>query len=648
MGVVYKARQVELNRVVALKMILAGVHASPDDLARFYREARAVARLRHPNIIQVHDIGTQDGQPYFALEYVEGGSLADRLTGKPWGPRKAATLVQTLARAIHAAHRQKIIHRDLKPANVLLTDDDAPKITDFGLAKRLDDRATGNTQTGSILGTPAYMAPEQADGRKDIGPPADVYALGAILYELLTGRPPFQAATPLDTILKVLSVEPVPPSRLRPTLDRDLEAICLKCLEKEPARRYASARALANDLNRFLDGEPIQARGRRTWERTVKWLGRKRLEAALVFVSTLACLLLAAVVFLLVRAQRAPQSQALARVPNEPQSREEPVTPPRNKDGKDPEVPRPEAAPKKDQPLKVPPTAKAPAVGVPIPVPLDCTGADGVRAAEVRRSQEAWARYLGRQVEETVEVANGVKMTFVLIPPGKFRMGSPQDEKDRDKDEELHEVTLTEPFYLGKTEVTQAQYEALTGDNPSQLKGADRPVELVSWNQARDYAAQLTKKRHDQHVYRLPTEAEWEYCCRGGRSSFQPFGVGDGRAISSREANFDGKFPYGGADKGPSLASTCRVGSYPGNALGLFDMHGNVSEWCADWSGPYPAGAVTNPTGPKEGSVRVVRGGCWIYGARICRAADRSWSSPLYRNNSLGFRLARSVPSGDR
>jgi formylglycine-generating enzyme required for sulfatase activity len=286
------------------------------------------------------------------------------------------------------------------------------------------------------------------------------------------------------------------------------------------------------------------------------------------------------------------------------------------------------------------------------PAALDCTGKDGVSAADVRKAQEAWAKYLGRQVEETIEVGDGVKMTFVLIPPGKFRMGSPADEKDREPaglDETLHEVTLTEPFDLGKTEVTQAQYQALGLEIPSKFKGLDRPVETVSWPDARDWAEKLTKKRGDKRQYRLPTEAEWEYACRGGRSSSQPFGIGDGRALSSREANFDGKYPYGGADKGPCLEATCPVGSYKANALGLHDMHGNVWEWCQDWKGQYPRDAVTNPTGPEtEGSGRVVRGGSWSMDATRCRAAHRAGIEPSIGSREVGFRLARSFPSGTR
>jgi WD40 repeat protein len=295
MGVVYRARQAGLNRLVALKMILAGSHAGPDDLARFRSEAEAVAALQHPNIVQIHEVGERDGLPYFSLELVEGGSLADRLDGTPWPARPAAELVAALARAMHYAHSRGVIHRDLKPANVLLAacgvatgatpQAGDPKITDFGLAKQIDS-AVGRTRTGAVLGTPSYMAPEQAGGRsKEIGPATDVYALGAILYELLTGRPPFRAETPLDTILQVVGNEPVPPRRLVPKLPRDLETICLKCLEKAPAKRYAGAAALADDLQRFLDNKPILARPTPAWERLAKWARRRPAVAALALLS---------------------------------------------------------------------------------------------------------------------------------------------------------------------------------------------------------------------------------------------------------------------------------------------------------------------------------------------------------------------------
>jgi hypothetical protein len=274
MGVVYQARQVQLKRLVALKMILAGAHAGEHERRRFRLEAEAVARLQHPSIVQIYEVGETEGKPFFSLEFCAGSSLADKLHGTPLPPWKEADVVETLARAIDAAHQAGIVHRDLKPANVLLTADGQPKITDFGLAKQLD-RATGQTASGAILGTPSYMAPEQAAGKtKEVSPAADIYALGAILYELMTGRPPFQATTLLDTVQQVLADGPVPPSRWQPKLPRDLETICLKCLHKEPRRRYATALDLAEDLRRFLAHEPIRARPVGLLARAGRWLQR--------------------------------------------------------------------------------------------------------------------------------------------------------------------------------------------------------------------------------------------------------------------------------------------------------------------------------------------------------------------------------------
>jgi len=287
MGVVYQARHLKLNRVVALKMILAGVHAGSADIARFLSEAEAVAAFQHANIVQVFEVGQHQQLPFMALEFVPGGSLSGRLRQGPLPPKEAARLVELLAGGLNAAHQAGIVHRDLKPGNVLLAQDGSPKVTDFGLAKRVKG-GSGLTQTGAVLGTPSYMAPEQAGGEgQRVGPAADVYALGAILYECLTGRPPFQADNPLDTLLQVLGQEPTPPTQLNPKLPRDLETICLKCLHKEPLKRYASAAALAEDLRRWQEHEPITARPVGRAERLVKWVRRRPTAAALAAVSVL-------------------------------------------------------------------------------------------------------------------------------------------------------------------------------------------------------------------------------------------------------------------------------------------------------------------------------------------------------------------------
>jgi tRNA A-37 threonylcarbamoyl transferase component Bud32 len=274
MGVVYKARQVTLNRTVAIKMILAGQLA--DDLAvdRFHAEAEAAANLKHPNIVAIHEVGQHDGHHYFSMDYIEGRNLAEWAAGEPVSLVKAATLVKTIAQAIHYAHQRGTLHRDLKPSNILIDRDDVPHVTDFGLAKTVDSERNV-TRTGDIMGTPNYMSPEQATGRHDrIGPHSDVYALGAILYELVTGEPPFKSANPMDTLLKVIETEPVAPRARRPEIPPDLETICLKCLEKSPQRRYISARELAEDLDRFLRREPIHARPASWVRKASSWTRR--------------------------------------------------------------------------------------------------------------------------------------------------------------------------------------------------------------------------------------------------------------------------------------------------------------------------------------------------------------------------------------
>jgi tetratricopeptide (TPR) repeat protein len=281
MGVVYKARQLALNRYVAIKMILAGVHAGPEHQRRFRAEAEAIAKLRHPNIVQVHDYGVNEGYAYLALEFVEGGTLAQKAAGVPIDARRAAQMVETLTTAMDHAHCSGLIHRDLKPANVLLTADGVLKIGDFGLVKQIESE-TQQTASGALLGTPTYMAPEQMAGeRAAIGPATDIYALGVILYELLTGQTPFRGGTPLEVLRQVKEKEPLPPRRLQPDTPRDLETICLKCLQKEPGKRYVSAASLSEDLRRFQAGEPIMARPIGALGRSWRWCRRQPVIASL-------------------------------------------------------------------------------------------------------------------------------------------------------------------------------------------------------------------------------------------------------------------------------------------------------------------------------------------------------------------------------
>ena len=294
MGVVYKARQFSPERLVALKVIRAGQLADEEDVRRFRQEADEAARLDHPNIVPVYEVGEQDGLHFFTMKLVEGGGLDKHLERYRNNPKAAARLLATAARAVHHAHQRQLLHRDLKPGNILLDAAGQPHVADFGLAKRMEGDVAAMTRSNAIVGTPEYMAPEQAGGEKRLTTAVDVYALGGVLYALLTGRPPFQAKALLDVLGKVVSEAPAPPSKVRPGVPRDLETICLKCLAKEPAKRYGSAEALAEDLERWQKGEPVRARPAGGWERGWKWVRRHPAQAAA------AGLLLAFVIALLV------------------------------------------------------------------------------------------------------------------------------------------------------------------------------------------------------------------------------------------------------------------------------------------------------------------------------------------------------------
>jgi formylglycine-generating enzyme required for sulfatase activity/tRNA A-37 threonylcarbamoyl transferase component Bud32 len=724
MGVVYRARHLALGRVVALKMIRSAEHASSEEMARFLAEARAVAALSHPNIVPVYEIGQDGGLPWFTMEYVEGGSLGQLVKDGPLPAREAARLVEQIARGVACAHAAGIVHRDLKPENVLLAGSgvasaprastpgaDAtgltPKITDFGLARRLEsDHAL--TRTGAVLGTPAYMAPEQASGKgKGAGPAADVWAVGAVLYRVLTGRPPFLAATDFDTLIQVIDSEPVAPRQLNPVVPRDLETICLKCLQKGPAKRYASAEDLADDLRRFLAGEPIRARPVGAVERTAKWVRRNRVVTALAAAVLLVTLVgVAGVVWKYLDAERqkgialeneeAAQKEAArankareflvsifkkaetdvkggnvtvrellaeaetdipGKFADQPELRGELVkaigevkrgiarrTPQAmilEVRGKvtlhshkgDEKRAVPQALVNLDDRLTLSPDAEVQLVFL----------AD-LHKERLRPGAEVTVDFKGCKPADAVRQRdNSVLMTFVRLPKGTFYMGW------NGKPSLAKKTPIKEDFEIAVHTVTQGQWEAVMGrgNNPSShsRKGNYRrdvidisdeelklfPVENVSWDDAQAFIKKLNEKeRVHGYLYRLPTEAEWEYACRYGATSeeecsYHFYFDRPTNDLSSKQANFNGNYPFGKGEKGPYLQRPARVGAYPPNKLGLCDMHGNVWQW----------------TSSSEGSFRVFRGGCWYGNGLNCQAAYRDGNAPAIRSSQFGFRLAR-------
>jgi formylglycine-generating enzyme required for sulfatase activity len=699
MGVVYRARQLGAKRLVALKMIRAIEHASPTERLRFQIETEAVARLQHPHIVQLYEVGEVRGQPFFSLEFCDGGTLTEQLKQQRPTPRASALLIETLARAIHYAHLRGVVHRDLKPGNVLLDGTErVAKITDFGLAKRIDAEARDVSQSGAIMGTAAYMAPEQAAGKvRDTAPAADVYALGALLYECLTGRPPF-VGPKHEVLLSVLSEEPVPPSRRSANVPADLETICLKCLSKEPARRYASAEELANDLRRFQAGEPIRARPVGTVERTWKWAKRRPALAALLGVVLLALVSLAVLSGDLVAARndadekrRTAEKEAdkakkardfLASIfdLSELEEKQGTFSPFQLLDRAEQRIPLEFAEhPEVRADLLTTLEDARSGLGMPAAMLLEVRGVVELRPRKGVAKQAApnvllfpgdrlslaadahvrllvlsdlHQEWLAQGREATVgrkgcgpgqavgRRSNDVMMTFVRLPKGTFFMGGSGSMAGK-------KTEIKEDFEIAVYTVTQGQWQAVMGKNPSEfsrqgtrqgsVSGISEeelklfPVEMVSWDDAQEFVKKLNEKERGRgYWYRLPTEAEWEYACRGGaiseaECSYHFYFDKPSNDLSSDQANFDGSRPFGNAPKGKNLGRPTRVGSYPPNKLGLCDMHGNVWQW----------------TSSLEGSVRLYRGGSWIYPGSSCRASFCPRFTPMLRNFDLGFRLAR-------
>lgn len=630
MGTVYLAEDTQLGRKVALKIPLLD---TADDVLRFRREARAAAAIDHPRVCPIHDIGELDGIPYLTMPFLDGLPLHKVITPDELvPPAQAVAWVRDLALALHELHGRGLIHRDLKPSNIMLKNGREPVLMDFGLARSLCDDGQRLTKPGQAVGTPLYMSPEQLGGEYNLTPVTDVYSLGVIFYELLTGQRPFDGTTVAALCAQVFFQPPAPPSALRLGLAAEIDAVCLKTLAKRPAERYATmadfAAALetltmvaARPLPAALPSDVAPAPGSGSIVVTCPSCGRRLKMPARAWG----------------KKGRCPLCKHSFRVPGDLHTL--PVmptgipTPP-------PAVATPASTADESRYNGSllsggPPTpALRPPTGV-----VRSAGALPAAARSLDRALVAASRRGARAIVSAPEMTNAIGMSLILVPTGKSTLGSLPNEVGRRDDEEQHAVEISKPFYLGAYPVTQEQYERVVGVNPSWFSKCGKladldprrfPVEYVSWNDAVEFCQKLSllpEEKNAGHRYRLPTEAEWEYACRA-RSSDRP-------SLTPEQANF-----------GNVLGRTMTVGSYPPNGFGLYDLLGNVWEWCADRYGKdyYHQAPMRDPQGPESGgSHRVLRGGSWDDDARFCRPACRNWHVPGYRANYIGFRVACDV-----
>jgi eukaryotic-like serine/threonine-protein kinase len=627
MGAVYLAEDTKLrNRKTAIKIPTRKLDDA--NAARFQREAEAAAVLEHPHICTVYDVGSIDGRQYLAMKFVEGRPLSDGVgKGRLWQPELAVRMIVKLANTLQFAHEKGVIHRDIKPANIMLTANGEPILMDFGLAKVSGDPTM--TQAGSVFGTPNYMPLEQARGdTKKIGPHSDVYSLGVILFQMLTGTLPFTGDSAMDVFAKI-AMDDVPTLRESlPDVDEQLEAVCARAMAKQAKDRYATMREFADALT----GCPHSVL--HTLPAYPHSSGNLSLSEPVEFNKTLIPLIQPMQPMQSDQESQKPRSTTMEPMPSrgkflwlagflvvavvglslwglklneQPKDKLAVVTPSTKATALPPEekatsVPAPE--PKKE-PVPAPEVKKPPVTesqnALPTVIPKPAEDDSGEKTVSFEYMIDGVEKQ-GTCRVLTLDIGGGQTMEFVRISKGKFTMGSPENEVERRNNEAQKEVTIDKDFYLARYETTQAQYQSVMGENPSQFKGDRLPVETVSWEDAKKFCSALSKKLG--RGVELPKEAEWEYAGRAGTTT--PFHFGS--QLNGDLANCNGNRPYGVVAKGRYLEKTADVGSYPANPWGLHDMHGNVWEWCED--------KYSN-----NNERRVLRGGAWIYDPEDCRVA---------------------------
>ena len=652
MGVVYKATDTQMNDMpVAVKVLPDAMANSRRSIEGLRREAAIALKLTHPNICRLYHFDEHEGVCFLVMEYIDGQTLeeviAERDGGMDWS--QVEPIARQIAEALDYAHAAKyrdaggrevkgVLHRDIKPGNIMVAADGEAKLTDFGIAREIHDTMTA--VTGRTSQTPLYAAPEQFRG-DPMTPASDIYSFAAVLYECLVGHRLVSAHGDLAWQVLQRPFEPVP------SLPAPVNAALARGLSKDPKERPRFARELVEAFSATAESPPkrppktIQQSPRTSEDR-----GRGLAVKVLAGLAILVVLIIAVVALnqrsgpgesgtvsvALLSSPTPNQSELAITLPTAtPTRRPPPATPRRTETRKPPTATaRPTSTPVPPTPTRRPPTPTP----TPRVLPMASFPMSSREAADV---QQATARHLGSAKEKEIRLPGGVTMTLVLIPAGRFQMGSPHDEAERSGDEgPVHPVTLAKPFFMGKYEVTQAQWRAVMGDNPSSSKGDDLPVDTVSWDKCVEFCEKVSNLVTGE--VRLPTEAEWEYACRAGTKT--AFAFGD--SLSSQQANFDGDYPYGGASKGVDLKKTTPAGSFEPNAWGLHDMHGNVYEWCEDRYHSSYEGAPTDGSAWITGgtSDRVVRGGSWGANGRHCRSANRNRVDHDARHVDLGFRVA--------
>ncbi|MBI3829056.1 MAG: SUMF1/EgtB/PvdO family nonheme iron enzyme [Planctomycetes bacterium] len=636
MSAVYYGIHPNLRVEVAVKVLpLSMAQKDPVLIERFFREAQTAAAVRSPHLVHVSDVDEDRGLFYIVMEYVTGISAAQLIKqaaakgGTGVSETDALEISIAATKGLAAAHAEGIVHRDVKPANIMLPsrrDGEGyefaqAKLADLGLAR--SEGGEGLTTSFQVMGTPGYMAPEQVQDAKSAGKPADVWGMGATLYALLAGRAPFSGRTSMEVLMYTVEQAHPPLTKVRSDVRLEIEGVVDKCLAKDPAKRYPSADELLEALLALKPHRPPPA----------PKIDAPKLRSAVIKTVIMA-----------------KKVSALAAKPL-------PATPPNSSQDIPPTQTQTPASGSSE---RLPTTAMTPSGGV-MPVEWKHRVFEGwpFKADEASQRVRETAQATGLPEKKTIGLPSNVSIHLALLPAAKFVMGSPHQEEGREKDELSHYVTLTRPFYIGVAPITQEQYQAATGTNPSRFKDDSdsprRPVERVSWKDLHEKFLPVMQPFAPQGwFFRLPTEAEWEYACRAGTDT--PYSFGD--KLTNRQALFkwDIANRKGGTwifrkptssrflslRPGDSWPETLEVGAYPPNAFGLHDMHGNVWEWCEDAYHPefYHREPAIDPVNSEKTGFYVLRGGSWNYSERYCRSARRYQSPPDGRFFNFGFRLA--------